>query len=106
MYWLGLGNSSFSLPAWIREGNWSQLKLIADQFTVKTSRIFWGTFGTLDGLAIQIKCPGMKFVADPGNFFCRKGFYGLNVLAICDKFKRFLWCTPVNKGSCHDSTAF
>jgi hypothetical protein len=94
MYWLGLGFEQcigwvletlhFPLPALIRDGNWSQLKLIADQFTAKTSGIFWGTFGTLDGLAIRIKkCPGMKFVADPGNFYCRKGFYGLTIPLVC-----------------------
>jgi hypothetical protein len=96
----------FPLPALCCDGNWSTLKLIADQFTVKTGGILWATIGSLDGLGIRIKCPGFKFVADPGNFFCRKGFYGLNLQAICDKFKRFLWCAPVVKGSCHDSTAF
>jgi hypothetical protein len=101
-----LETGKFPLPALIRTGNWSQLKLIADQFTVKTGGILWGTIGSLDGLAIRIKCPGFKFVADPGNFFCRKGFYGLNVQAICDKFKRFLWCAPLIKGSWHESTAF
>jgi hypothetical protein len=77
----------FPLPALIRDGNWSALKLIADQFTVKTGGILWGTIGALDGLGIRIKCPGFKFVSDPGNFFCRKGFYGLNVQAICDKLR-------------------
>ncbi len=61
----------------------------------------------LDGLAIQVKCPVLKFVSDPGNFYCGKAFYGLNVQEIFNKFKRFLWCAaPVVKGSCHDSTAF
>jgi hypothetical protein len=96
----------FPLPALIRRGNWSELKLIADQFTVKTGGILWGTIGSLDGLGIRIKCPGFKFVADPGNFFCRKGFYGLNVQAICDKFKQLLWCAPLVKGYCYDATAF
>lgn len=30
----------------------------------------------------------------------------MNVQAICDKHKRFLWAHPVNKGSSHDSAAF
>jgi hypothetical protein len=42
----------FLLPALIHDGNWDQLKLIADQFTVKTGKISWGTIGTLDGLAV------------------------------------------------------
>jgi hypothetical protein len=43
-----LENFQFPLPALIRMGNWSQLKLIADQFTVKTGRILWGTIGFLE----------------------------------------------------------
>jgi DDE superfamily endonuclease len=35
-----------------------------------------------------------------------KSFYALNVQAICDRSKRFLWCFPSNKGSIHDSSAF
>jgi DDE superfamily endonuclease len=48
----------------------------------------------------------LKEVADPGNYYCRKGFYALNVQAICDMSKQFLWCYPSNKGSAHDSAAF
>ena len=45
-------------------------------------------------------------MGDPGNYYCRKGFYALNVQAIVDKKKQFLWSYPSNKGSTHDSAAF
>jgi len=51
-------------------------------------------------------CPRTSDVPDPGNYYCRKGFYALNVQAICDKKKRFLWVNPMNKGSTHDSVTF
>lgn len=37
---------------------------------------------------------------------CQKGFYALNVQAVGDMKKRFLWSYPSNKGSTQDSTAF
>ena len=43
---------------------------------------------------------------DPGNYYCRKGFFALNVQAICDRSKRFTWVYTSNKGSTHDSVAF
>jgi hypothetical protein len=47
-----------------------------------------------------------QYISDPGNYYCRKGFYALNVQAICDKLRRFTWVKTGNKGSTHDSTAF
>ena len=45
-------------------------------------------------------------IQDPGNYFCRKGFYAHNVQAICDKRRRVIWTSTGHKGSTHDSTAF
>ena len=79
---------------------------LASQFAEKTGGLFCGGFGALDGLAVRMICPRLSDVPDPGNCCCRKGFCALNVQAICDKKKRFLWTNPSNKGSTHDSTAF
>jgi hypothetical protein len=59
-------------------------------------------------LAIKIKSPNTTLdnVPDPGNYFCRKGFFALNVQAICDSKKRILWMSTGHKGSTHDSLAF
>ena len=96
----------FPLIDWLRTENWLKLHSLAQEFSEKTGGLLCGGFGSLDGLALRIICPRMADVHDGGNYSCRKGFYALNVQAICDKKKRFLWVNPSNKGSTHDSTAF
>jgi hypothetical protein len=51
-------------------------------------------------------CTFKVHIIGNGNFFCQKKIYRLNLQAICNIFKQFLWCATGNKGSCHDSTAF
>lgn len=96
----------FPLVRWIRDESWDVLNHLANQFAEKPNGVFFGPFAALDGLAIRIRSPTEKEVPDPGNYHCRKGFFALNVQAMCDRLKRFLWCYPSNKGSTHDSTAF
>ena len=62
----------------------------------------------IDGIAIRIRSPQIKAdgAEDPGNYYCRKGFYALNAQAICDSKKRILWISTGHKGSTHDSLAF
>ena len=101
-----LATFEFPLTRLLRDQNWSALQELAAEFAAKTDGVFYGPFGALDGLAVRIRSPSLKEVSDPGNYYCRKGFYALNVQAICDMKKRFLWCLTSNKGSTHDSTAF
>ena len=96
----------FPLAAWIQQEDQSSLASIAQQFSYGSNGIFSGIIGALDGIAIRIRSPKLSEVADPGNYYCRKGFFALNVQAICDRSKRFLWCYTSNKGSTHDSAAF
>jgi DDE superfamily endonuclease len=97
----------FPLAAFLRERKWVELRTRCDVFAEKSNGVLYGAFGALDGLAVRIRSPTLKEVSDPGkNYYCRKGFYALNVQAICDKTKRFLWCYPSNKGSTHDSVTF
>lgn len=105
MDWILLA-MEFPLARWPREEKWSALESLANDFAEKSNGVFCGPFASLDGLAIRIRCPSLKAVPDPGNCCCRKGFYALNVQAMCDLRKRFLWCCPSDKGSTHDSTAF
>jgi hypothetical protein len=66
-----------------------------------------GIIGAIDGIAIRIQCPSESDnVPDPGNYFCRKQFYALNVQAIVDSKKRFLWVSTSHQGSMFDSVAF
>jgi len=90
----------------LRNEQWSVPHELAQHFGEKSGGLFYGTFGSLDGVAIRIVSPSLKQVPDPGNYCCRKGFFALNVQATCDNHKRFLWCHPMNKGSSHDSSAF
>lgn len=52
----------------------------------------------------------MRFVrpktSDCAHYYCRKGFYCVNVQAICDAQRRFVWCSILAAGGTHDSTAF
>jgi hypothetical protein len=35
----------------------------------------------LDGLAVKIRCPTLSdLISDPGNYYCRKGFYALIIV--------------------------
>lgn len=101
-----LASFDFPLVTWIRTGNWDALHQLALQFAESSNGVFMGPFGAIDGTAVKIKCPTFTEVPDPGNYFCRKGFCALNVQAMCDRLKRFIWCFPSNKGSTHDSSAF
>lgn len=97
---------SFPLPALLTYKDISGLSRIANGFGCFTGDSFWGAIGAIDGLAIKIACPSLTEVPDPGNYYCRKGYYALNVQAIVDSYKRFLWVSPFHKGSTHDSTAY
>lgn len=73
----------FPLVKWLREENWEALDRVSDLFAEASGDVFKGCIGALDGLAIKIKCPTMSnMIPDPGNYFCRKGFYALNVARV------------------------
>ncbi len=105
-------NETFGFP-WvdilkaIKEGDLSgisKLKQLTTEFSLDSDGYFSGCIGAIDGLAIRLKCPSNT--KDPGNYFCRKNFYALNVQAICDRYKRILWISPGHQGATHDSTAW
>ena len=97
----------FPFAQWITSKDEEALNRVAEGFSSDSGGIFRKCIGALDGLAVKIKCPATSdLIRDPGNYFCRKGFYALNVQAICDKSRRVLWMSSGHKGSTHDSTAF
>ena len=63
-----------------------------------------GCIGSLHEIAIKIVKPPDKFA--PRNYYCRKGFYALPVLAVVDASYRFLYMSCRCSGSTHDSVAF
>ena len=97
---------SFPLVGYLQDNQWNELGAIADNFSQGSDGVFVKVAGALDGLAVRIRCPATSEVSDPDNYYCRKGFYALNVQAICNKSKKFLWCYPSTKGSTHDAVAF
>jgi DDE superfamily endonuclease len=96
----------FPLVKWLREDQWQELEKRADNFAERSEGVFYGPFAANDGLAVRVRCPTEEDVSDPGNYWCRKGFYALNVQGMCDLSKRFIWAYPTSKGSTHDSAAF
>jgi hypothetical protein len=101
--------STFQSPLmkWIASKDEEALNCFAEGFASASGCVFRKCIGALDGIAIKIKCPvTSNLIRDPGNYFCRKGFYALNVQAICDKSRRVLWMSAGHKGSTHDSMAF
>ena len=80
------------------------LHRLSDGFRRKTNGIVRGCIGAIDGICIQIRRPAEKF--GPSKFYCRKGFYSLNVQAVCDANRRFTFVSIMAPGSSHDSMAF
>mmetsp|Transcript_121117 Transcript_121117/g.347969 ORF Transcript_121117/g.347969 Transcript_121117/m.347969 type:complete len:383 (-) Transcript_121117:127-1275(-) len=105
LHWV-LKAFEFPLKRYILEANWEALRAISAEFSYASNGVFNGIIGALDGIAIRIRSPLLTEVSDPGNYYCRKGFFALNVQAICDRSKIFTWVYTSNKGSTHDSVAF
>jgi len=75
--------AAFHFPLWgfLLHDNWDALGAIAEPFSYGSNGAFSGIIGALDGLAIRIRSPSLQKVSDPGNYYCRKGFFALNVSA-------------------------
>ena len=62
--------------------------------------------GALDGIAIRLAGPPASSTLTPAEFYSRKGFFALNVQAICDGDTRFIYVATGAPGSMHDSAAW
>jgi len=77
---------------------------ISRNFSKDSYGQYKGCIGALDGLALWIRCPTVsELLRDPGSYFTQKGYYALNLQAICDVNKHILWLSSCHIGSCHDS---
>jgi hypothetical protein len=81
------------------------LEQISAKFTRGRSPIS-GCVGCLDGIAIKIMEPSAATTPNPSTYYNRKGFFALNVQAVCDSDSRFTFGSAMCPGSTHDSTAF
>ena len=61
--------------------------------------------GALDGISVRQERPTAAEVMCTTDYWSRKGFFALNVQAICDSNYEFLWMSCRAPGSSHDSTA-
>jgi hypothetical protein len=84
---------------------------LADEFKCKSSVGICHCVGAIDGILIWIHkptasdCEALGF--GPIKFFCgRKKKYGLNMQAVCDARRRFLWVDLKYPGSTSDFFAF
>ena len=83
------------------------LQSISNGFAQFSGHALEGCIGAVDGLAMRTRCPSERDgVSDPGNYFCRKGFHALNVQAVVDSKKRFLFASPSHVGSANDARAW
>ena len=91
----------------------SRLQELEDGFARLSCRnhagepIYRGVVGAIDGIAINIdrSSLGKDGVKNPQAYFGRKVFFSLNVQAMGDAKKRFIWASVQHEGSCHDSAA-
>jgi hypothetical protein len=69
-------------------------------------KVFRKVAGALDGMIVKIRRPSAREFPKPMQTWCRKGYYGLNVQAVCDATRRFTFVAIDCPGSVHDSLAF
>jgi hypothetical protein len=65
---------------------------------------FSRVLGAIDGCAVKQNTPRTKY--GPLDYFNRKGYFALALMAICDANYRFVYFDPTVKGTVHDSTAW
>jgi hypothetical protein len=66
--------------------------------------VFEHCVGVIDGLAIRIRCP--RFAANPHSYFNRKGYYSMNLQAVCDANLVIRCYSLRTVGATHDSLAY
>jgi hypothetical protein len=83
------------------------MEKIEKSFAARSGFVYRGCVGALDGIALRIKRPtNRESGGNPTTYYNRKGFYAVNLQAVCDSAKRFLYMDISCPGSTHDSTAW
>ncbi|KAM7312647.1 hypothetical protein ISCGN_009552 [Ixodes scapularis] len=63
-----------------------------------------GVIGCVDGTMVSIVCPSKNdSTVTKAAYWCRKYFYALNVMVVCDADCRIMCIDPLYPGSVHDS---
>lgn len=106
--WDTLVRVDAALPALSLESDLSDLgrcQTLASGFANRTSGWITGCIGALDGLLLQIEMPPAWWL-NRVKFLSRKGFFALNVQAVCDADRRFTYFSCECGGAAHDSLAW
>ena len=61
-----------------------KLQDVASGFSRVTNGVIRKCAGAIDGIAVQIKCPGTADHSNPMQFYNRKGFYAWIMQGVCD----------------------
>ena len=87
-----------------RETSTARLDTISAGFGARSAGLLPGVIGAIDGLLVPIKRPG---TVNERCFYCRKGFYAMNVQAIADVHGCILHASVgLTPGAVHDSFAW
>jgi hypothetical protein len=86
--------------------DWDVMSAVERGYADITRGAIRGFVGSLDGLQIRIRKPRSREAPNPAIYANRKKFYAINVQAICDSTRRFLWFSASSAGGTHDSRAF
>ena len=84
-----------------------RMEEIEKGFAARSGGVYRGCVGALDGCALRIRRPTLADSGEnPTVYYNRKGFYAINMQAVCDSAKRFLYLDLSCPCSTHDSTAW
>lgn len=81
------------------------LEEMSNEFTDRSANgVIEGCVGAVDGLLVHIWSP--SDVDNPGAYFCRKKFYAINFLCMCDAQRRFRYVSGLCPGATNDAHAY
>jgi len=89
-------------------GDADRLKKLEESFVrVSTcGECMRGCVGAVDGLAVKIKQPSVREDPRQKRYYCRKGFFALNLQAVCDGNRVFTYAKIAAPGSVNDALAW
>jgi hypothetical protein len=96
-------NKNVAIPG-IPYDDIDELNKIAKGMKHASGGVFEHCVGAIDGLAIRIRCP--RFAANPRSYFNRKGYFSMNLQAVCDANLVIRCYSLRTAGATHDSLAY
>lgn len=82
------------------------LQAHADTMYARNKGTLHGCIGALDGMCVRILKPRLTCTPNPLHYLNRKGFFSMNLQAIADGDRRFLYMSLATAGGTHDSLAW